>query len=323
MRSILSALKNRFPVKLEPGPDGLELVGRQGRSATTLHGWPSLILGLPFVGVGCAIVAAAMGYLPVRWSGGRQAPTWILVSIGFVFAYAGMSFVVHGLVGARRAARSRRSRTAHPNEPWRWDHPWDERGSNDETATRAGQSIAGAFFMFIFLAPFHWIGFVAPNGPLMFGVVALLFDVGALALLGRGVYLFARRLKYGSGRASFARFPFRPASTVEIHVEAPRALPQHAIATATLRCIQEQYVKRGTSKDATVTVACFEKYRDVAQAQPVATGTGGRSLRIRFDLPRDVPLTDLASRPCRYWELDVEASTDGVDYAARYLVPVY
>jgi hypothetical protein len=177
--------------------------------------------------------------------------------------------------------------------------------------------------MFIFLAPFHWVGFVAPDGALMFGVVALLFDAAAAALLWRAVYLFARRLKYGSGRALFARFPFRPGSTVEVHLEAPQALPQHAVATATLRCIQERYVTRGSGDDKATSVVCFEKYRDVATAPLVSSGAGARALRVRFDLPPDVPTTDLASRPCRYWEVDVEASTDGVDYAARFLVPVY
>jgi hypothetical protein len=321
--SAIAALKNKFPVTLEPGPGGVELRGRQARSATTIHGWPSVILGLPFVAVGLAIISVATGYITVRQSGGRQVPSWLIASLGAVFAWAGISCVVHGLRGLRRTARSRQLRAAHPGEPWRWDHAWDERGSTDDTGARAGQSVYAAIFMFVFLAPFHWIGFVAPDGALMFGVVALLFDAAALALLWRGTYLFARRLKYGGGRALFARFPFRPGTTLELHVEAPGALPQHALASATLRCIQERYVKSGTGEDATVTVSCFELYRDTAPAPFIATAIGGRALRVRFELPSDVPITDLASRPCRYWEMDVEAGTDGVDYAARYLVPVY
>lgn len=322
--SALAAIRSKFPpVEIEGGPAGVQLSGRQSRSATTIHGWPSLILGLPFVGVGLTIIAVAAGYITIRHSGGRHVPSWFLATIGAVFAWAGLSFVVHGLRGARRTARSQRLRATHPGEPWRWDHAWDERGSTDDTGARAGQSLYAAVFMSVFLAPFHWIGFVAPDGMLMFGIVALLFDIAIVALIGRAVYLFARRLKYGSGRALFNRFPFRPGSTLELHVEAPRALPQHAVANATLRCIQERYVRSGSGEDATVSVECFGLYRDVAPAPWASAGAGVRSLRVRFDLPRDVPITDLASRPCRYWEVDVEASTDGVDYAARYLVPVY
>jgi hypothetical protein len=322
--SALGAIKSRFPpVQINGGPAGVRLSSRQSRSATTIHGWPSLILGLPFVGVGLAIIAAAAGYITVRQSGGRHVPSWLLASIGAVFAWAGLSFVVHGLRGARRTARSRRLRAAHPGEPWRWDHAWDERASTDDTGARAGQSLYGTVFMAVFLAPFHWIGFVAPDGPLMFGIVALLFDIAVVALICHAVYLLARRLKYGSGRALLARFPFRPGSTLELHVQAPQALPQHAVASATLRCIQERYVRSGSGEDTTVSVECFELYRDVAPAPWASAGAGVRSLRVRFDLPHDIPITDLASRPCRYWEVDIEASTDGVDYAARYLVPVY
>ena len=40
-------------------------------------------------------------------------------------------------------------------------------------------------------------------------------------------------------------------------------------------------------------------------------------------LPRDVPGTDLASRPPRYWQLEVNGEVRGADYAGRFLVPVY
>jgi hypothetical protein len=52
-------------------------------------------------------------------------------------------------------------------------------------------------------------------------------------------------------------------------------------------------------------------------------GPGTRAIRVTFSVPADVPATDLSSYACRYWDVDVEAGTDGVDYAARFLVPVY
>jgi hypothetical protein len=147
-----------------------------------------------------------------------------------------------------------------------------------------------------------------------------MLDVALLAVLGRGGYLLARRIKYGVARAVYGRFPFRPGTTLELHVEAPAALPQHAVATATLRCVEERYPPdRNGRKQAFV--LCYEVYRDTAPAKPV--GGGVRTLRVRFDLPRDVPVTDLSSRPGRYWEVELEAATDGVDYAARFMVPVY
>jgi hypothetical protein len=131
-----------------------------------------------------------------------------------------------------------------------------------------------------------------------------------------------RRFKYGRGVAHLGRFPFRRGSTLELHVEAPRALPQHAVATATLRCIQERYVTTGAGEDRSTTVHLFEVYRDTAPAELINAGPR-RALKVSFAVPSDVPTTDLSSRPCRYWEVDVEAITDGVDYGARFLVPIY
>lgn len=323
MRSVLSKLKSRFPIELEATPHGVELAGRQSRSATTIHGLAAAILGPPFAAAGVAMLGVAAGLIALPQTGSREIPVWLVAPLGAVFTWAGVSMFAHGLRGAVRSLRARKRRQAHPAEPWRWDHVWDERGATDDAGSRARQSFATALFMVVFLVPFHWIGFVARDGSLVFGIVALLFDLVVVALLWRGVYLLAHRMKYGAGRAIFARFPFRRGSPLELHVIAPAALPQHAIVTATLRCIQERYVRRGTGEDATVSVACIEVHRDTAPAPIVSIPSGGRALRVRFDLPADVPTTDLASRPCRYWEIDVEASTDGVDYAARYLVPIY
>lgn len=324
MRSLIDNLRHRFPLEIDsPGDGGIELNGRQARSATTVHGPVSAIVGLPFVAVGLAIVGVVSGVIDVPVDGADRVPPWLIGSIGAVFAWAGLSFVAHGVRGVVRNARVRRIRAAHPEEPWRWDHEWDDRGATDDTATRAGQLLTGALFMLVFLTPFHWIGFVAPDGPIAFGLVALLFDAVALAMIGRAIYLTVRRLKYGAGRALFTRFPFRRGEELEMYVIAPRSLPQHAVANATLRCVQEKYVTRGRGENASLTVACFEIHRDTAPAPFATTGNGARALRIRFPLPRDLTPTDLASRPCRYWEVEVGATTDGVDYSARFLVPVY
>jgi hypothetical protein len=302
---------------------GKALSNRAARSGTTIHGWPAVVLGVPIAAAGLGLAALVLGFLAPATVRTNGMPPWILAMVGVSFAWAGVSTSVHGLLGVRRKAHVRRLQARHPGEPWRWDHPWNERGTHDDTLQRARFFFSVAVFIFVFLTPFHWIGFVAPRRALPFGIVALLFDAIAVGLLVASAYFVLRRLKYGPGMARFGRFPFRRGSPLELHVEAPRALPQHAVATATIRCIQERYVTSGTGEDRTTTVQCFEVFRDTAPAALVGAGAGSRALRVAFDIPQDAPLTDLASRPCRYWEVDVEAITDGVDYAARFLVPVY
>jgi hypothetical protein len=273
-------------------------------------------------GIGLAIIGAATGSSAFSLADLGGAPAWLLALTGSLFALAGISSLAHALLETRRASRLKRLRAASPGEPWRWDHSWNERGTTDDTGVRAGDEFVDAIVSVVALVLVLRIVFAA-DVPLMLTVAALPAAAVIVARLSRAALLFLRRAKYGRGRALFQRFPFRPGTTLELHVEAPRALPQHADATATLRCIEERYVTRGDSNDTTRVATCFEVYRDTAPAPLIAASTGGRALRVRFDLPRDVPVTDLSSRPCRYWEVDVEASIDGLDYAARFLVPVY
>jgi hypothetical protein len=44
---------------------------------------------------------------------------------------------------------------------------------------------------------------------------------------------------------------------------------------------------------------------------------------VRFPIPPDAPTTELGARPPRYWELELSAEVPGVDFGARFLVPVY
>jgi hypothetical protein len=309
---------------------GVRLSNRRARSsAFGTHGRSAIRVGILVVGFGLAVGAATWLARSGHATRPNGAPRIIGLVMAAIIAATGAALAGHGVRDTRRVARVRRLREAHPGEPWRWDYLWNERGTFDDTTARARYFITLGVVLLVFLIPFHWIGFFAFRGSAFglavvpFGLVALLFDAFALGLVAAGGYLIARRLKYGRGLALFSRFPYRRGERLELHVQAPPALPQHALVTATLRCVQERYVTTGTGEDRSTNVQCFEVYRDTSPAELIDAGSGIRALRIAFDVPRDVPTTDLASRPCRYWEVDVEAATDGVDYAARFLVPVY
>jgi uncharacterized membrane protein len=90
-----------------------ELRNHQGRSATTIHGWPSVLFGMPFFGVGVgALVVWRVAPEQV------EGPTPLLLWFGVVFGLVGFSLILHGLKGLRRRARVAERKHAHPNEPW-------------------------------------------------------------------------------------------------------------------------------------------------------------------------------------------------------------
>jgi hypothetical protein len=310
------------------------LKNRAVRSGVDIRGWVAVALGALFL-VGGATVLVLDADTTLANPVGH--PLWWLAAYGVAsVAFAGVAALVRGGRDVRRASRAARRRAAHPHEPWRWDYEWDEHGARDDfTTRRARQYIIWSVVTFSIAGTLVWLALMGPppGAPptaagqiivlwLPLGAAIVFISLIALQLLTPGLELMQRRLKYGPGTATFARFPFRRGEQLELRVRAPRSLPRHAAVTATLRCIQERYVTTERQRHEPHT-QCFELCRDTAPAEHVATGAGHAILRVRFDIPRDAPVTDLTSRPCRYWEVDIDASTDGVDYAARYLVPVY
>ena len=336
MRSVETrADRLRRALDAAEGPRKRGLANRAPRSSGFfVHGWKAVGFGALLLGAVVVAVAPSADKILARplvdWDFDWMMGAWGAAFVGLM----GLALLRHGVRDLRRVGRMRLMNAAFYAEPWRWDYEWDERHSlDDDTARRARFYVGMGVGLLALLAPwlFISIGLVVTGAPLImtaiavpFALIGLLFVIIAVVVLMSGLKLVWRRLKYGQGTAVFARFPFRVGGELELRIQAPRSLPQHAMVTTTLRCIQEEYVttkKRDGEID--TSVECFEVFRATGVAEQVNSSADARSLRVRFAIPADAPTTDLATRPCRYWEVDVNAATDGVDYAARFLVPVY
>ena len=302
----------------EPTSDatrGTELSNHVDRSGTTIHGSRSIGFGLLFAAVGTTVtVLAALHRLEMS----RGIPQWLGTLFGAVFAIAGMSFVVHGIIGVRMQRRAARLRPTHQREPWVWDHPWDDRGSRDDSGRRIARAIWFTAFLALFLVPFNWVGFLSPERPTVFALVAALMDV---LLVGCGcwvVYLVRQRAKYGPTMLRFRRFPFHPGATAELHMARPARLAGIEAPEALLRCVQERYEMRGSGKNRSQVVVAYELW---SARQPAVFRRG--EYVWRFEVPDGVPGTALSELPPRYWELELKVEMPGVDLVRTFLVPVY
>jgi hypothetical protein len=311
-------------------PGGVALKNRNTRSSVLeVYGRAAVGGGLVALAIGVAFGLAIWldaVFPPRQLDGSGQ---FLMGIFGATLVIGGLTFIARGAREVWRVARVRRRRAAYPDQPWRWDHEWSERGARDDTMARAGHFITSGLILLGFMVPFNLVGFVAFRGSSLapaavpFAIGAVIFDLIGLGTLAAGGYMVVRRLKFGRAVALFEQFPFRRGATLALRVLAPRALPQHALVTTTLRCVQERVTTTRRGNETSKQAGCFEVYRDTGTAELLDVGLGRRALRVTFEIPADVAPTDLASRPCRYWEVDVEAATDGVDYGARFLVPVY
>ncbi len=300
----------------EPPPRALP--DHEGRSRTTIHGWPAVFLGLPFLAAGIAIALVAGGVIPMG-DGRFHAPRWVIGVMGAVFAFCGASMSLHGAAGLRRLARARRLRSLHPDQPWISDHPWERRGSRDDTLRRASQRLVASGVFAAFLIPFNGWAFGSEAGGLFVIAAVLLFDAVTLLVFGHALYLFARRAKYGRSYVRFDRFPFFVGDELSVWLKRPPRLEGNAL-TATLRCVEERYGQHDSGGRRRQAAVSYELHEESKQ---IDISSHSRDLAISFPLPADGPTTRLAQRPPRYWELTLRAEQPGVDYSATFLLPVY
>ena len=69
-----------------------------------------------------------------------------------------------------------------------------------------GRDFGFALYIAIFSAPFHWIGFFAPDSRWPFAVGAAMMDMIVLWLLSRGGRVLLMRRRYGAPMLRFRRF---------------------------------------------------------------------------------------------------------------------
>ena len=213
---------------------------------TTHYGRPmaGVIVGTVFAAIGAGITSTATGIIPVDESSFGGAPD-VAAAFGGVFLLTGLVIALISNRLVRKQTQRKETLKRNPNEPWKADFPWDPRGISDSRRDQIVKSFGFGLFIVIFMAPFAWL---ALRGAIVAWIFVALFDIAALLLIGRGVYLILLGLKFGIGWVSFERFPYHPGDTLDIGFTNP-SISSYSRMTFTLRFIQEVTKVRGTSKN--------------------------------------------------------------------------
>jgi hypothetical protein len=245
------------------------------------------------------------------------------MSVGLVVALGIVALFVFAMVPVvRSSSERRRIQHQHPSEPWLWRPDWAERVVRDENAWRA---------------PFLWlfgIVWMAITLPAIFAFreqaarqkSALLF-MGLFPIIGVGLIAFAvyqtlRRRKYGVSVCRLERVPVPLGSSLRAEVHARvRDLPEKGFDVR-LACVRRVVTGSGKHRS-TSEMILWHGEATVASGAAMPNPEGMR-IPIRFTLPRDAPTTDASNpRDSVLWRLDIRADVPGVDYAARFELPVF
>ena len=281
-----------------------------------------LIFGVIFTGAGSAILLLALDVIKVS-PHSILAPRWVIEVIGAIFAGAGLLMLMNGVRGVCRAIRRRQRAGLFPAEPWRADFAWDPSGFT--ASDRAGVLVCVAFGLFVvlFMTPFNWWGFRGGGGLFVIALSGV-FDLVGLGLVGYALFLVLRWLKYGDSRLQFEGFPFFLGDVVTAALVPHKDVRGCRRVTFTLRCIQERIETTGSGENRSTAEVCYQIWASAFEVEQPGDIAAGHPVPVTFLLPEDAGLsTALADRPPRYWEVEVAAATPGINYKARFLVPVY
>lgn len=299
--------------------------GHDTLCATTVHGGTALVIGGLFVALGAFVVGAAAGVIRVPDSS-FHAPRAVVAGVGAAFGAVGAWLVGSGVHGIARTRSVARASVLHPGEPWRYDRAW---GATGEDAPRWGRVVRPAVGTLVFggFAAFA-IRFVAMSSEVGWipRIVVGVFSAAALLPLWETVRRAMQAVRYGRTYVRWEGLPLRLGERATLRFGVTKDLPRFDRVVLRLRCVEEVFETRsGTERGERTTVVAayswFEEERTIRSTGDLPAPL--RDATVVFDLPRDLPGTNLVAVPPTYWMLEVEGDAPGLDYRERFLVPVY
>jgi len=272
--------------------------------------------GLPFVAAGTYLAWLTRFHYDQLSFSGPVMPTPLIYGFAALFVVSGLLLWWVGLRAVTLRLRFERRARQHPEEPWCGDRAWNPKGDRERPFSSAITGLCGFAFLVLFLAPFNWWMSADPWIPGI--VIVAFFDLLPLGYLAYWLYTVGRSMKYGAARITFDRFPFFLGETMDVRLACRGRLDRFRKLSVTVRFIKVKREQSGSSSDN----VCYQHWAE----QLVFDESLLRGVR---ELPISVPLPDgdygtwLSGDSPRYWEFEAKGEGPGIDFLARFLLPVY
>jgi len=296
----------------------------QKTTGTIMKSKPSL--GCGYV-VGFILLAAGLGLLVLAlnnfqkagevWTDGSIVPA-VIGSVLLLGAGACLKLAKR-LVreGEEEAAR----RAQFPDQPWKWKKEW----FGPAIMAKTGSSAAAMWFFAIFWnaisTPGAWI--VAHDSQATKAVYLIfLFPLVGLGLLSSAIYQTVRWRKFGRTRFVPSSLPGVIGGYLGGVIEVPARVVPEGEARLMLKCVRLEV--RGSGKNQSTTENVLWEHEEQIARDKWVTGLGGTEIPVLFYIPAECKSTDSHDRRDEIvWRLSAEAAVPGVDFAAKFDVPVF
>jgi hypothetical protein len=239
-----------------------------------------------------------------------------------VLIAAGLAVVIVSVI--RRALHRQQERKAlvaqHPNEPWLWRKDWANRAVEDVNTLPTGFLWFFGIFWTVMSSPLLLIYRDRPPNDRLI-LLLLLVPLLGVAVMLWAAYGSLRKRKYGVSVCHIDHVPAAIGKRLRGSVVARlRDLPAEGFR---LELTNLRRVVTGSGKNRSVHERVLWQDEQVIRSGTMASPDGMR-IPFAFDIPRDGEPTDDRNPSDRViWRLDVGADVPGIDYGARFELPVF
>ncbi len=276
---------------------------------------PATLLPIPFVLGG----VLALAFAAPEAAGGRLILAMVLGGLGVALVSFGAGLHVSSRRQSAREGRLAERQARWPDEPWRWREEWAAGPITDSTRQ---QTIAAWFVAVLWNAvalPSNVLAIQAAmrSGQQALWLVTILGAVG-IGLLVHAVVLSLRHRRFGASALELETWPGFLGGTLAGRLRASLDLHTVPRIPVTLRCVKVS--PRGAGGPATEEVL-WESRLVVVRTFPDGPFT---VIHFAFRLPADMPPSaPLPSPDGVVWRLEARTDVPGVEYEARFEVPVF
>jgi hypothetical protein len=189
-------------------------------------------------------------------------------------------------------------------------------------------NLGGMIFIAIFAAFWNaiaWTAFIASfdemrtkGGP---AYMVLLFPLIGLVLIAGLVYQLMRQFRFGTSVFEMKPQPGVLGGKVGGVIHIPKHIEPEAGFELTLSCIH-RYTS-GSGKNRSTKEMVKWQDRKIIQRELLANDLTRTAIPVLFGVPYDYPATDVIGGDGYCWRLEVKAVLPGVDYSARFEIPVF
>lgn len=247
----------------------------------------------------------------------ESAPPWLfLAALGLGAAFF---LIPLRLFHADLDSLARGDRKGDKSQPWTWEYPWStEYMKPDYRSGSAARRIVGrvALVAVIGLFNFGW-----STDSLFFKGLLIVLDLFALVVVYDSLRKLIQWLRFRHSVVIWSAAPVFTGQRLEGRIAFAHTLRPAGPLRATLRCVVDEWVNVPEEPPHRQLLP-FAIYQETHET---AVPESGRldALDLSFEIPRNLPGSDLASEEATYWQVVMVVPMAGPDLEEVFLAPIY